>query len=319
MDPVETAIMRAHRRCGAYTLIEMLIVVAIIALLLSLLLSSMGRAKAHAKQVLCGSNLRQLGIAMAGYTVEARQWIPGSPNTTGYGAYASGSPGEPDAYKQNPYETRPLSHAYDWSTPLGRLMMRQADTLVEQQKDNRKGIFQCPGIAPLEFYSEYTHSNQDVPSYLTSVYFLVSIAGGGKHRDFGYERTSKFDYAYLTHYKPRVELVGPPASKVYLADGTRLRPMSDGLLEDHATNGYADYGAWRNRDGVLQAYRDPTLSALSYRHPCGLNGLFFDGHVAGLSEGESRQPLYWFPSGTDTKKLPVAVGEKRQEEALVVP
>ena len=253
------------------------------------------------------------------YTLGGQQWIPGSPNTTGYGAYASGSPGEPDSYKENPYEQRPLSHAYDWSTPLGKVMMRQADKLTDQQVENRKGVFQCPAIPPAEFYSEYTHSNQESPSYLTDVYFLVSIAGGGKHHDFGYQYTPKFDYAYLPQYRPRVELVGPPTRKVYLADGTRVRPMSNGLLEDHATNGFADYGAWRNRDGVLQAYRNPTLSAMSYRHPGGINALFFDTHVAGLCEEESRQPVYWFPSGTNTKKLPKTVGEKPQEEALIVP
>ena len=198
-------------------------------------------------------------------------------------------------------------------------MMRQADKMTDQQVENRKGVFQCPAIPQTEFYSEYTHSNQDLPSYLTDVYFLLSIAGGGKHHDFGYERTAKFDYAYLPQYRPRIELVGPPTRKIYLADGTRVRPMSGGLLEDHATNGFADYGAWRNRDGVLQAYRDPTLSAMSYRHPCGINALFFDGHVEGLSESESRLPVYWFPSGTNTKKLPKAVGEKPVEESLIVP
>ena len=69
-------------RPRAYTLIEMLMVVAIIALLLWLLVPVLSRAKAQARQAVCASNLRQLGIAMAAYTVQARQWIPGSPNTT---------------------------------------------------------------------------------------------------------------------------------------------------------------------------------------------------------------------------------------------
>ncbi len=222
---------------------------------------------------------------------------------------------------ENDYARRMYSHVYDWSTPLARTMMRQAATITDQQVANRKNLFQCPAVASLEVYSEFTKSNQDVPSYLTDLYFLVSIPGGGKHDAFGYSSTPGHDYAYLPQYKPRVDMVGPPGRKVYLADGTKYRKMAAELLQEHSTNGFTDYGAWRNRplDKALQAYRDPEMKDLSYRHPCGINALFFDGHVDCLSEVESRQPVYWFPSGTNTAKLPLVVGEKRTEEAVIVP
>jgi prepilin-type processing-associated H-X9-DG protein/prepilin-type N-terminal cleavage/methylation domain-containing protein len=311
--------MRSHLRCHAYTLIELLIVVGIIALLLSLLVPAMARAKAHGKEVVCASNLHQLGIAMASYTVEARQWIPGSPNTTGWGSFAHGSPAEPDAYESNgdqlPDEKRRQTHVYDWVSPLNKLMRRQAEKLTDRQIEGRKDVFQCPALPQGEAYSEFTHSYQELPSYLTSIYFLVSIPGGGTYKAFGYEAKNKFDY--LQQYKPRIELIGPPGRKVYLADGTRLSQAGAAPRYEHATNGYADYGAWRNRgDSVLQAYRDPNLVPMSYRHLGSLNALFFDGHVADLSEPESRKPGYWFPSGTNTAKLP---NKTKQEEALIVP
>ena len=51
----------------AFTLVELLVVIAVIAILAGLLLPGLARAKAQGKGVLCKSNLRQLGIQLAIY------------------------------------------------------------------------------------------------------------------------------------------------------------------------------------------------------------------------------------------------------------
>ena len=61
-------------KCG-FTVVELLVVIFAIALLAALLLPALAQGKATAKSVACKSNLRQLGIALAGYT-ESEDYYP---------------------------------------------------------------------------------------------------------------------------------------------------------------------------------------------------------------------------------------------------
>jgi prepilin-type N-terminal cleavage/methylation domain-containing protein/prepilin-type processing-associated H-X9-DG protein len=71
---------RASR--NAFTLIELLIVIALIAILAALLLPSLAKAKQSAKGVGCISNLRQWGQATHLYTTDNEDLLPqdGTPN-----------------------------------------------------------------------------------------------------------------------------------------------------------------------------------------------------------------------------------------------
>ncbi len=61
---------------SAFTLIEVLVVVAIIALLVAILLPSLSRAREQAKRAACASNLHQQGLGMYSYANDNRAFLP---------------------------------------------------------------------------------------------------------------------------------------------------------------------------------------------------------------------------------------------------
>ena len=74
---------RSMRRLRGFTLMELLIVIAIIAILIALLLPAVQSARENARRVQCQNNLTQMGIALQHYNQTFGVLPPGCVNQTG--------------------------------------------------------------------------------------------------------------------------------------------------------------------------------------------------------------------------------------------
>ena len=88
------------RRRSGFTMIELMVVVAIIAVLISLLLPAVQAAREAARRTQCGNNLIQLGIALESYEASHQVLPPGVINPTG------------------PIVETPSSYHFNWITQI---------------------------------------------------------------------------------------------------------------------------------------------------------------------------------------------------------
>lgn len=107
---------KSSSSAGGFTLVELLVVVAIIALLLAILFPSLHKAKYQAKVVVCSSVLKGIGRAMISYAQGNRGSYPmaAEPNTDllGYDDWPYTEWPRSWALKEKAYDLRPIYRDY---------------------------------------------------------------------------------------------------------------------------------------------------------------------------------------------------------------
>ena len=159
---------RNSSRC-AFTLLELLVVIAVIGILAALLLTVLSRAKARAQQTACLSNLKQIGLGIHLYADEHDDTLPGIVITNGM----------PWSYQWRFFKE--LTKSYDGlngqSSPNDKLFACPADTFYYSNTNWTPLIRASMHDDPWADYSSYWFSRMNLFPNPATGGFYHGIAG----------------------------------------------------------------------------------------------------------------------------------------------
>lgn len=299
------------RRC-AFTLIELLVVVAIIAVLISILLPSLNQARKQARQVICGTNLKNLYEANSQYGYANKGWIVrGIESLAQYNVSQRSDPScsgqyPCDVYQDTPTaalpylnftgvkDVRPSNNFIYTLAPKGTnsvycyLWKLDSEYSQESALQAVRSIkqFQCPDMPAPGDYAAPSPTmgggwDKIWLNYVTSAFPMPYT-----------DKNIQFEQTYL-QWTPDAPGSGVSSGATDYDSASRIEdvgrigaPARFIFMTESSHNLYrACTSIWF--DHIFLTAHLPFAGiarvAIDQRHPGGLNNLFFDGHVKVLS------------------------------------
>lgn len=247
----------------AFTLVEVLAAVAILALLLAILLPSLLKARSSARASLCGSNVRQLGIANLSYAADHRDYfVPAAPDVfTGFG----GTRRWHGVRKSPGVATDPAMNRFEPArSPLARHFGREAR------------LKECPAFR--EFVSDGARNAFEAG---TGGYGYNHLYVGGRYDLYGSSPKAALTTAQTTD-------LAHPASTIGFADTACLQvgPRGANWLIEYS---FTEPPLLQDQPGVpSQPSGSPSLH---FRHADMANVAWMDGHVSSPRFGFTRHAI----------------------------
>lgn len=147
------------QRKNAFTLIELLIVIAIIAILMSLLLPMVNFAMERSRRASCRNNLKQIASCFINFAAENNGWFPLNPNLTRW----TGAP-----YKSMPYEGGALKYQFPFRDVCRGLYTNKyvtdmnvwvcpSDTVEGGNQEKKVTLWRPPGPPPFDSYGNCSY------------------------------------------------------------------------------------------------------------------------------------------------------------------
>ena len=274
--PVPYSSVPASRmKTRVFTLIELLIVIAIIAILAAMLLPALNKARSMAKRAVCQSNIKQVGSGLISYSMDHNDIIPPyNMNLSGPRYDNRGFVG----YEHNTITWAHLVASY-WGISSSEITIpnptnRGMDTIPEKFG---KGILKCPAL-------------NNVPSAFAYLHYGIAKynVGGDLYQSDGNGQYTSLAVKTLAKVKS---------------------PSKKAMLVDTKFNAFNTPGGWTYGELTAGGY-DPTpytgngryffegTAHMGFgRHGNGLNGVFLDGHVEYISRSRIVQsmtmPSHW--------------------------
>jgi len=179
---------RQHRADQGFTLIELLVVIAIIAILAAMLLPALAKAKEKAKQSVCVSQLKQIGIALTMYVDDNQNYYPIDSTVNS------------------------LGQSIVWPKELNPYLPQKSSGSITSPSNP---VFNCPDAANTFLKMNGTNVENSYSGSGAMMGFAPNATGNPKKTSGGYSRKA-------------TPLVDPPTDIILVIEGKQKTPGDNG-------------------------------------------------------------------------------------------